>query len=222
MVLAVQADGAKITTVEGLAQDGAYHPIQQAFWDLHGLQCGFCTPGLLMAAVGLLERNPRSQRRGDPRAARGQPLPLHWLPEHRRRGARRRREDAASATAVARASGLWRAANSATEEERTAWRVTRLFGASVKRREDPRLITGKGAFTDDFKLPGMAYMAVLRSPYGHARITRLDTTQARAHAWRRRRLHRQDLEGKLNPIPCAWLIPDSDLKTPAYRALAIG
>ncbi|HKB46377.1 MAG TPA: (2Fe-2S)-binding protein, partial [Ktedonobacterales bacterium] len=58
MVLAVQADGAEARTVEGLAEAGAYHPVQQAFWDLHGLQCGFCTPGFLMASVGLLQRNP--------------------------------------------------------------------------------------------------------------------------------------------------------------------
>jgi len=58
MVLAVQADGAEVRTVEGLAANGAYHPIQQAFWEQHGLQCGFCTPGFMMAAVGLLQRNP--------------------------------------------------------------------------------------------------------------------------------------------------------------------
>lgn len=58
MVLAVQADGADVKTVESLAADGKYHPIQQAFWEKHGLQCGFCTPGMMMAAVGLIERNP--------------------------------------------------------------------------------------------------------------------------------------------------------------------
>ncbi|HEX8732645.1 MAG TPA: (2Fe-2S)-binding protein [Ktedonobacterales bacterium] len=58
MVLAVQADGATVETVESLAANGKYHPIQQAFWDKHGLQCGFCTPGMMMAAVGLLARNP--------------------------------------------------------------------------------------------------------------------------------------------------------------------
>lgn len=57
-VLAVQAEGAEITTVEGLARDGELHPIQQAFWDEHGLQCGFCTPGMMLAAVDLLQRNP--------------------------------------------------------------------------------------------------------------------------------------------------------------------
>ena len=58
MMLSVQADGADVKTVESLAAGGAYHPIQQAFWDLHGLQCGFCTPGMMMAAVGILKRNP--------------------------------------------------------------------------------------------------------------------------------------------------------------------
>jgi len=55
MVLAAQADGAKITTVEGLAQNGEYHPIQKGFWEKHGLQCGFCTPGMMMAAVCLIK-----------------------------------------------------------------------------------------------------------------------------------------------------------------------
>lgn len=58
MMLAVQADGADVKTVEGLKEHGEYHPVQQAFWDLHGLQCGYCTPGFLMATVGLLQRNP--------------------------------------------------------------------------------------------------------------------------------------------------------------------
>jgi carbon-monoxide dehydrogenase small subunit len=58
LMLAVQADGADILTVEGLAQHGILHPIQQAFWDHHGLQCGYCTPGMLITAYELLTRNP--------------------------------------------------------------------------------------------------------------------------------------------------------------------
>jgi aerobic carbon-monoxide dehydrogenase small subunit len=56
-VLAAQADGATITTVEGLARDGKLHPIQDGFWEEHGLQCGYCTPGMMMAAADLLSRN---------------------------------------------------------------------------------------------------------------------------------------------------------------------
>ena len=57
-MFAVQADGHEVLTVEGLAQGGALHPIQQAFWDHHGLQCGFCTPGMMLTAVVLLANNP--------------------------------------------------------------------------------------------------------------------------------------------------------------------
>ncbi|HXE76225.1 MAG TPA: (2Fe-2S)-binding protein [Candidatus Xenobia bacterium] len=57
-VLAVQADGADITTIEGLARDGKLHPVQEGFWEEHGLQCGYCTPGMIMAGVALLQTNP--------------------------------------------------------------------------------------------------------------------------------------------------------------------
>jgi carbon-monoxide dehydrogenase small subunit len=58
----VQADGANITTIEGLAANGQLHPVQQGFWDCHGLQCGFCTPGMIMAAVHLLEQEASPTR----------------------------------------------------------------------------------------------------------------------------------------------------------------
>jgi carbon-monoxide dehydrogenase small subunit len=57
-VLAVQADGSKITTIEGLAKNGELHPLQTAFWEKHGLQCGFCTPGMIMTAYELLQHHP--------------------------------------------------------------------------------------------------------------------------------------------------------------------
>jgi carbon-monoxide dehydrogenase small subunit len=57
-VLAAQVDGASVTTIEGLAQQGDLHPVQQAFWEHHGLQCGYCTPGMIMATAQILQRNP--------------------------------------------------------------------------------------------------------------------------------------------------------------------
>jgi carbon-monoxide dehydrogenase small subunit len=57
-VLAAQADGSEVATIEGLAKNGALHPVQQGFWEKHGVQCGFCTPGMIMTAVDLLQRNP--------------------------------------------------------------------------------------------------------------------------------------------------------------------
>jgi carbon-monoxide dehydrogenase small subunit len=58
-VLAVQADGHDLTTIEGLAENGTFHPVQQAFHENHALQCGFCTPGMVMAAVSYLKENPK-------------------------------------------------------------------------------------------------------------------------------------------------------------------
>jgi len=61
-IFAVQADGAEVTTIEGLARNGQLHPVQQGFWECHGLQCGYCTPGMIMAGVQLLQRNPKPTR----------------------------------------------------------------------------------------------------------------------------------------------------------------
>jgi carbon-monoxide dehydrogenase small subunit len=57
-MFAVQTDGAEVTTIEGLAQNGKLHPIQEGFWNHHGLQCGFCTPGMIFCALELLAENP--------------------------------------------------------------------------------------------------------------------------------------------------------------------
>src|SRR4051794_2690942 len=58
-IFAVQADGHSVGTIEGLAKDGQLHPVQEAFWSEHGLQCGYCTPGMIMASVALLDRIPK-------------------------------------------------------------------------------------------------------------------------------------------------------------------
>ena len=57
-VLAAQADGAEVTTIEGIGSEGALHPVQEGFWEHHGLQCGYCTPGMIMAGADLLAKNP--------------------------------------------------------------------------------------------------------------------------------------------------------------------
>ena len=62
-LFAVQADGSTVTTIEGLAPDGELHPLQEGFWEEHGLQCGYCTPGMIMAAVTLLKDNPKPSER---------------------------------------------------------------------------------------------------------------------------------------------------------------
>jgi len=61
-LLAIQAGGGEVTTIEGLATNGKLHPVQEGFWQRHGLQCGYCTPGMILAGVQLLERNPKPTR----------------------------------------------------------------------------------------------------------------------------------------------------------------
>ena len=94
--------------------------------------------------------------------------------------------------------------------------VSRLFGASVRRREDPRLITGQATYCDDIQLANMAYAVIVRSPYAHARITSIDTSAAAAHSGVIAVYTGSDLEGHVASIPCAWLIPDSDLVVPDH------
>ena len=98
-VLAVQVDGQQVTTVEGLASDGELHPMQAAFHECHALQCGYCTPGMIMQSIDLLNENPKPSEAEIRERSRGQPLPVHRLPQHRRvpcrpRPARRRRPSA--------------------------------------------------------------------------------------------------------------------------------
>jgi carbon-monoxide dehydrogenase large subunit len=96
----------------------------------------------------------------------------------------------------------------------------RVFGSAIRRREDPRLVTGSALYTDDLVLPGMVYAAILRSPHGHARIRRIDTTRARQAPGVVAVFTGADTDGVLKPMPCAWLLPGSDLKVATYPPLA--
>ncbi len=98
--------------------------------------------------------------------------------------------------------------------------MTSLFGSGIKRREDPRLITGAGNFVDDIKLVGLTYAAVLRSPYAHATIARIDTSAAASAPGVVAIFTGKDLAGKVNPVPCAWNVPNADIKIPAHPLLA--
>ena len=97
---------------------------------------------------------------------------------------------------------------------------SRVFGSGIRRREDPRLLTGTARYTADIVLPGMAYAAILRSPYGHARIRRIDTSRATSAPGVVAVYTGADVTSGLQPIPCAWLLPNANLKIAPYRALA--
>ena len=98
--------------------------------------------------------------------------------------------------------------------------ATRIFGSGIRRREDPRLLTGSATYTDDITLPGMLHAAMLRSPYAHAKITRITTDAAQAAPGVHAVYTAADIEGVLQPMPCAWLLPDSDLKIAPYPCIA--
>ena len=96
----------------------------------------------------------------------------------------------------------------------------RIFGSAIRRREDPRLLTGAGTFTDDIQLPGMVHAAMLRSPHAHARIKGIDTTAAKAAPGVLGVFTGTDTAGRLKAMPCAWLLPNSNLKVAEYPVMA--
>ena len=98
--------------------------------------------------------------------------------------------------------------------------TTRIFGSGIRRREDPRLITGGSVYTDDVTLPGMVHAAILRSPHAHARITGVDTGAAAAAPGVIAVYTGADVDGVLAPIPCAWIPPESEVKAVAHPAIA--
>jgi carbon-monoxide dehydrogenase large subunit len=95
-----------------------------------------------------------------------------------------------------------------------------LFGSGIKRREDPRLITGTATYTDDVKLPGLTHAMFVRSPYAHAKITSVNVEAARKAPGVLAVFTGQDLKDKLVPVPCAWNPPNCDLKVPPHPQLA--
>ena len=92
-MFAVQANGADIRTIEGMANaDGTLHALQEGFREMHGLQCGFCTPGMILRAYRLFKENPSPSEDRDPLRHFGQLVPLYRLPEHRQGHPIRRRQ----------------------------------------------------------------------------------------------------------------------------------
>ena len=95
-----------------------------------------------------------------------------------------------------------------------------LFGSAIRRREDPRLLTGSAKYTDDIKLPRMVYSGFVRSPYAHARLKRIDVSAARAAPGVVAVYTGADVNDRVAPVPCAWNVPDCDLKIPPHLLLA--
>jgi carbon-monoxide dehydrogenase large subunit len=95
-----------------------------------------------------------------------------------------------------------------------------LFGSGIRRREDPRLLMGRATYTDDVKLTGMCYAAILRSPYAHARIRSVDISAAKSFPGVIAVYTGADIRERVVPVPCAWNVPNCDLKIPPHPLLA--
>ena len=172
-MFAVQAQGSDIMTIEGVANaDGSLSALQEGFRMMHGLQCGFCTPGMIVRAQRLLKENPSPTGGGNPDGHLRQYLPLHRLPEHRQGDPVRRRQD------------QWRRIQGGrgmnditpTREQREA--NLEGMGCKRKRVEDIRFTQGKGNYVDDVKLPGMLHGDFVRSPHAHARVKSINSEEA--------------------------------------------
>ena len=181
-ILAAMCEGHEIRTVESLEVDGELDPVQQGFHEMHALQCGFCTPGMLMTARALLDENPDPTEQEIRTAISGAHLPLHGLQEHRRRGPLGRR---------ARSRDDRRPEHGRSREPPEPETERPIGFGRLKRKEDARFIRGKGTYLDDIRLPGMVHGAILRSPYAHARIVSIDTSRGARAPERRRGRHRQ-------------------------------
>lgn len=99
--------------------------------------------------------------------------------------------------------------------------MTKVVGARLKRKEDPRLLTGNGKFIDDIQLPGMLHAVILRSPHAHAMIKKIDVEKALKAPGVVAVYTGKDLEGKIGPVPTSWYVPGCDLKEPPQYVLAI-
>jgi putative selenate reductase molybdopterin-binding subunit len=159
LVLAVQAVGAQVTTIEGLASNGTLDPVQQAFADHFASQCGYCTPGMIMTAKALLAENPKPTEDEIRQAIRG---------------------NLCRCTGYAKIVDAIKAASGQLEVRQYSTAATEhnVVGRSLPRVDAREKVTGKAAYAYDMHLPGMLWGEILRSPYAHARIAAIDTFEA--------------------------------------------
>lgn len=176
--LARRAEGVQVRTIEGLARDGELHPVQRAFIEHGAIQCGFCTPGMILSAVALLETNPSPSRQDIVQAL------SHNL--CRCTGYER---IIAAIESVSRPTSVTVPVGQAPLQ---------VIGRALPRPDAVAKATGAAMFAADLRLPGMVYAKVLRSQYPHARIVSIDTTHAQSCHGVLRVLTHADVPGRKN------------------------
>ena len=160
LMLAAQCDGAKVETIEGVSDAGEIADLQTAFEQRNALQCGFCTPGMLLTAQELLAQRRRAEPRENPRADFRQLLPLHRLSRHRRCDR--------SGGAGARGRQAMKIVDDSPSVLTALDRPNSYIGRSVPRPNLARLTQGRAQYVSDVVLPRMAHVAFVRSPHAHA------------------------------------------------------
>jgi len=163
LMLAVQADQAEVVTVEGLAAHGELSSLQRAFKQHHALQCGFCTPGFLITASGLLKKRQALNEADVRKAISGHLCRCTGYQN--------------IVHAIIEASGGVLEEKVPHEAPRSP--ASAFIGARVERAEDEELLTGKGVFVDDIDFSGMLHAHIVRSTHAHAKILRIDSEAAK-------------------------------------------
>ena len=175
---ASRAEGKRVETIEGLAADGELHPLQQAFIDMGAVQCGFCTPGMIMAAKALLDKDPRPNREAIIDALSG---------------------NLCRCTGYAKIlEAVEQAAGRSGAPKHTYESALRVVGHYKPRPDARDKVTGKAIFAADLYFEGMLHAKVLRSQHPHARILGLDTSEAQSLPGVRAVLTAADVPGAKN------------------------
>jgi len=167
LMLAASAEGRHVTTIEGLAEGGELHPLQQAFVEHGALQCGFCTPGALMSAKALLDHDPSPSPDAIREALSGNLCRCATYPRMVR------------AVEHCGADGA-RHEHSHIRAERDQQRDYTVVGQPVARCDGADKVTGRAKYTADIRLPGMLVGKILGSPVAHGILRRVDVSRARA------------------------------------------
>ena len=224
LMLAVQADGHAVTTIEGLARNGELSPLQKSFNDHHALQCGYCTPGILMNMAEFLEKHPDPTDEEIRARADRQPVPMYRLRAHRRRGSRSGEAESgqlSSAPLQRREQiipGSEQMAHPMDTSTADGW-----FGAKFNRKEDRRLTTGRGQLHRRHRGAGHAAPRVRAQPASPMPGSRASTrADAKAMPGVVAVITGEDIKDQIAPLPQPVVVPNMPAKYPTHWPLAVG
>jgi CO/xanthine dehydrogenase Mo-binding subunit/aerobic-type carbon monoxide dehydrogenase small subunit (CoxS/CutS family) len=166
LVLAVEVEGKTVTTIEGIAPPEGLHPLQRAFLEDAAVQCGFCTPGVIMAAKALLDQHPTPTEREV----------RYWLAGNLCRCTGYDK----IVRAVLQAAAVPDSVQKNPAQDKAQQKTYRVIGTRPVRHDGTDKVTGRASFGADIRLPAMLYGKVLRNPHAHAQIRSIDTSEAEA------------------------------------------